>query len=88
MAMTYGISTGINQNANNTDEYVFVQGTNGQVVKHYKKHRRVETVTESLPDSASLPTVNGPSTFRKELRMSNTDFARLSVTAVTFAPIP
>jgi hypothetical protein len=87
MAMTYGVTAGISQNVNNTDDYLFVTGEDGTVVKHFKKYRRIETVTETLPDSFTLPTVSGPTAFRKELRCSNTDFARLSTTAVTFSTI-
>lgn len=89
MAMTYGVTAGISQNINNNDEYVFVPGTTGAIVKHFKKFRRTEIVTETLPDSFALP-VMSPATaggFRKELRLSNTDFARLTTTAVTFSTI-
>jgi len=46
-------------------------------------------VTETLPDSFATPVMSPASAggFRKELRLSNTDFARLSVTAVTFGTI-
>lgn len=87
MAMTYGVSGSISQNVNNTDDYVFVTGADGTVVKHFKKYRRIETVTETLPDSFALPSVSGPTAFRTELRCSNTDFARLTTTAVTFSTI-
>ena len=89
MAMTYGVTAGISQNINNNDEYVFVTGTTGNVVKHFKKFRRIETVTETLPDTFALPAMSPASAggFRKELRLSNTDFARLTVTAVTFSAI-
>ena len=87
MPMTYGVTAGISQNINNTDDYVFVTGEDGTVVKHFKKYRRIETVTETLPDTLTLPTVSGATAFRKELRCSNTDFARLSTTAVTFSTI-
>jgi hypothetical protein len=87
MAMTYGVTAGISQNINNSDEYVFVTGTSGSIVKHFKKYRRIETVTETLPNSFSLPTVSGATAFRTELRCSNTDFARLTNTAVTFSAI-
>jgi len=87
MAMTYGVSGGISQNINNSDDYLFVTGADGTVVKHFKKYRRIETVTETLPDSLALPTVSGPTAFRTELRCSNTDFARLTTTAVTFSTI-
>lgn len=87
MAMTYGVTAGISQNINNSDEYVFVTGASGTIVKHFKKYRRIETVTETLPDSFSLPTVSGATAFRTELRCSNTDFARLTNTAVTFSTI-
>ena len=87
MAMTYGVTAGISQNINNTDEYVYVTGTSGFVVKHFKKYKRIETVTETLPDSFVHPTVSGVTQFRVELRLSNTDFARLSTTAVTFSTI-
>lgn len=89
MAMTYGVTAGISQNINNNDEYVFVTGTTGAVVKHFKKFRRIETVTETLPDTFALPVMSPASAsgFRKELRLSNTDFARLTVTAVTFSTI-
>lgn len=88
MAMTYGVTAGISQNANNTDDYLFVTGADGSVVKHFKKYRRIETVTETLPDSFSHPSVSGATAFRQELRLSNTDFARLSTTSVTFSTIP
>jgi len=87
MAMTYGVTAGISQNVNNTEDYLFVTGADGTVVKHFKKYKRVETVTETLPDSLALPTVSGPTAFRTELRLSNTDFARLTTTAVTFSTI-
>lgn len=89
MAMTYGVTGGISQNINNNDEYLFVQGTTGSVVRHFKKFRRIETVTETLPDSFALPVMSPASAggFRKELRLSNTDFARLTVTAVSFSQI-
>lgn len=87
MAMTYGVTAGISQNANNTDDYLFVTGADGTVVKHFKKYRRIETVTETLPDSFAHPSVSGATAFRQELRLSNTDFARLSTTAVTFSTI-
>lgn len=87
MAMTYGVSGGVSQNINNTDDYVFVTGADGTVVKHFKKYRRIETVTETLPDSLSLPTVSGSTAFRTELRCSNTDFARLTTTQVSFSTI-
>ena len=89
MAMTYGVTAGISQNINNNDEYVFVTGTTGHVVKHFKKFRRIETVTETVPDTFALPLMSPPSAggFRKELRLSNTDFARLTTTAVTFSVI-
>jgi len=85
--MTYGVTAGISQNVNNTDDYLFVTGADGTVVKHFKKYRRIETVTETLPDSFVHPTVSGPTAFRQELRLSNTDFARLTTTAVTFSAI-
>lgn len=87
MAMTYGVTAGISQNVNNTDDYLFVTGADGTVVKHFKKYRRIETVTETLPDSFAHPSVSGPTAFRQELRLSNTDFARLTTTAVTFSAI-
>ena len=89
MAMIYGVTAGISQNINNNDEYVFVTGASGSVVRHLKKYRRVETVTETLPDFFALPVMSPPSAggFRKELRLSNTDFARLTTTAVTFSII-
>jgi len=87
MAMTYGVTTGISQNVNNTEDYLFVTGADGTIVKHFKKYKRVETVTETLPTSFALPTVSGPTAFRTELRCSNTDFARLTTTAVTFSTI-
>jgi hypothetical protein len=87
MAMTYGVATGISQNTSNTDEYVFITGKDGTVVKHFKKYKRVETVTETLPDSFQHPNVTGASVFRQELRLSNTDFARLTTTAVSFSTI-
>ena len=87
MAMTYGVSGGISQNVNNADDYLFVTGADGTVVKHFKKYRRIETVTETLPDSLALPTVSGAAAFRTELRCSNTDFARLTTTAITFSTI-
>lgn len=87
MAMTYGVTAGISQNINNTDDYVFVTGEDGTIVKHFKKYRRIETVTETLPDSLTLPTVSGATAFRKELRCSNTDFARLTTTQVSFSTI-
>ena len=87
MAMTYGVAGGISQNINNTDDYVFVTGADGTVVKHYKKYRRIETVTETLPDTLALPTVSGAAAFRTELRLSNTDFARLSTTQVSYSTI-
>ena len=85
--MTYGVTAGISQNTSNTDEYVYITGTDGTVVKHFKKYKRVETVTETLPDSFAHPVVSGPASFRQELRLSNTDFARLSNTSVTFSTI-
>lgn len=87
MAMTYGVSGGISQNVNNTDDYLFVTGADGTIVKHFKKYRRIETVTETLPDSFALPAVSGATAFRTELRCSNTDFARLTTTAVTYSTI-
>ena len=87
MAMTYGVSTGISQNQNLSDDYVYVTGTDGTVVKHFKKYRRVETVTDTLPDSFSFPSVSSAGSFRQELRLSNTDFARLSNTSVAFSTI-
>ena len=85
--MTYGVTAGITQNVSNTDEYVYVTGSGGTVVKHFKKYKRVETVTETLPDTFTHPTVSGATAFRQELRLSNTDFARLTTTAVTFSTI-
>ena len=87
MAMTYGVTAGISQNVSNTDDYVYITGTDGSVVKHFKKYRRIETVTETLPDTFAFPGVSGPTAFRQELRLSNTDFARLSNTSVTFSTI-
>ena len=87
MAMTYGVTTGISQNINTTDEYVYITGSDGVVVKHFKKYKRVETVTETLPDPFAHPGVSGTTAFRQELRLSNTDFARLTNTAVTFSTI-
>ena len=87
MAMTYGVTAGISQNVSNTDEYVYVTGTDGTVVKHFKKYKRIETVTETLPNSFAFPAVSTAGTFRQELRLSNTDFARLTNTAVTFSTI-
>lgn len=85
--MTYGVTAGISQNVNNTEDYLFVTGADGTIVKHFKKYKRVETVTETLPNSFALPTVSGATAFRTELRCSNTDFARLTTTAVTFSTI-
>ena len=87
MAMIYGVTAGISQNVSNTDEYVYITGTDGTVVKHFKKYKRIETVTETLPDSFAFPAVATAGTFRQELRLSNTDFARLTNTAVTFSVI-
>ena len=87
MAMTYGVTAGISQNINNTNEYVYITGADGTIVKHFKKYRRVETVTETLPDTFAHPTVSGATAFRQELRLSNTDFARLTSTSVTFTTI-
>ncbi|NBT36249.1 MAG: hypothetical protein EBT03_12080 [Betaproteobacteria bacterium] len=89
MAMTYGVTAGVSQNVGDNSEYVFVTGTSGNIVKHFKKYRRIETVTETLPDTFAHPVMSPPSAggFRKELRCSNTDFARLSVTAITFGTI-
>jgi hypothetical protein len=87
MAMTYGVTAGISQNINNTDEYVYVTGSDGIIVKHFKKYKRVETVTETLPSTFTHPSISGPTAFRQELRLSNTDFARLTSTAVTFSAI-
>jgi len=87
MAMTYGVTAGISQNIGNTDEYVYITGTDGTVVKHFKKYKRIETVTETLPDTFTHPSVATAGTFRRELRLSNTDFARLTTTAVTFSTI-
>jgi len=87
MAMTYGVTAGISQNINNNDDYVFITGTDGTIVKHIKKYKRIETVTETLPDTFAFPAVSGPTAFRQELRLSNTDFARLTNTAVTFSTI-
>ena len=87
MAMTYGVTAGISQNVSNTDDYVYITGTDGSVVKHFKKYRRIETVTETLPDTFAFPSVSGTTAFRQELRLSNTDFARLSNTSVTFSTI-
>ena len=87
MAMTYGVTAGISQNVSNTDEYVYITGTDGTVVKHFKKYKRIETVTETLPNTFAFPAVSTAGTFRQELRLSNTDFARLSNTAVTFSTI-
>ena len=87
--MTYGVSGAITQNDNHSQDYLFVTGTNGTVVKHFKKYRRQETVSETLPDSFIIPVMSPCSAagFRKELRLSPTDFARLTVTAVTFSTI-
>jgi hypothetical protein len=85
--MTYGVTAGISQNVSNTDEYVYITGTDGTVVKHFKKYKRIETVTETLPNSFAFPAVATSGTFRQELRLSNTDFARLTNTAVTFSTI-
>lgn len=87
--MTYGVTAGISQNVNNSDQYVFVTGVSGSVVKHFKKYRRIETVTETLPDTFAHPVMSPCSAggYRKELRCSNTDFARLTITAVTFGTI-
>ena len=87
MAMTYGVTAGVSQNIADSSEYFFVTGTSGNIVKHFKKYRRIETVTETLPDTLTLPTVSGATAFRTELRCSNTDFARLSITAVSFSTI-
>jgi hypothetical protein len=87
MAMTYGVTAGISKNISNTDEYVYITGSDGTVVKHFKKYKRVETVTETLPNSFVHPTVASAGNFRQELRLSNTDFARLTTTAVTFSTI-
>jgi len=89
MAMTYGVTAGVSQSINDTSDYLFVTGTTGNIVKHFKKFRRIETVTETLPGSFETPVMSPASAggFRKELRLSNTDFARLSVTAVTFGTI-
>ena len=87
MAMTYGVTAGISQNISNADDYVYITGADGTVVKHFKKYRRIETVTETLPDSFAHPTVASAASFRQELRLSNTDFARLTSTAVTFSTI-
>ena len=89
MAMTYGVTAGVSQSVNDTSDYLFVTGTSGNIVKHFKKFRRIETVTETLPDSFATPVMSPASAggFRKELRLSNTDFARLSTTAVTFGTI-
>jgi hypothetical protein len=87
MAMTYGVTAGISENISNSDEYVYITGTDGTVIKHFKKYKRVETVTETLPASFVFPGVSGPTAFRQELRLSNTDFARLTNTAVTFSTI-
>ena len=87
--MTYGVTAGVSQSVNDTSDYLFVAGTSGNIVKHFKKFRRIETVTETLPDSFATPVMSPASAggFRKELRLSNTDFARLSTTAVTFGTI-
>lgn len=87
--MTYGVTAGVSQSINDTSDYLFVTGTSGAVVKHFKKFRRIETVTETLPDTFATPVMSPASAsgFRKELRLSNTDFARLSTTAVTFGTI-
>ena len=87
--MTYGVTDGVSQAVNDTSEYLFVTGASGSVVKHVKKFRRIETVTETLPDAFATPVMAPASAggFRKELRLSNTDFARLSTTAVTFGTI-
>jgi hypothetical protein len=87
MAMTYGVTAGISENRNYTSEYVYITGTDGTIVKHFKKYKRIEIVTETLPSSFTHPTVSGPTAFRQELRLSNTDFARLTTTAVTFSTI-
>jgi len=87
MAMTYGVTAGISQNISNTDDYVYITGADGTVVKHFKKYRRIETVTETLPDTFAFPAVATAGTFRQELRLSNTDFARLTNTSVTFSTI-
>lgn len=87
MAMTYGVAGGISQNVTNTDEYVFITGTDGTVVKHFKKYKRVETATETLPASFALPTVSGATAFKTSLRLSATDFAKLTTTSVTFSTI-
>ncbi|NDE69480.1 MAG: hypothetical protein EB057_05345 [Microbacteriaceae bacterium] len=87
MAMTYGVTAGISQNVSNSDEYVYITGADGTIVKHFKKYKRIETVTETLPNSFAHPSVSGATAFRQELRLSNTDFARLTTTAVTFFTI-
>jgi len=87
MAMTYGVTAGISQNVSNSDEYLYVTGADGTVIKHFKKYKRIETVTETLPDSFAFPAVSTAGSFRQELRLSNTDFARLTNTSVTFSTI-
>ena len=89
MAMTYGTTAGVSQSVNDTSDYLFVTGTSGSIVAHFKKFRRIETVTETLPDGFATPVMSPPSAggFRKELRLSNTDFARLSITVVSFGTI-
>jgi len=86
MAMTYGLTEGVSRNIGDANEYLFVTGTTGAVIKHFKKYRRIETVTETLPDAFTHPVMSPTSAggFRKELRVSNTDFARLTTTAVSF----
>ena len=87
MAMSYG-SSSISKTNNDNNEYLFVQGASGNVVKAFKKYKRSEVTTETLPDSLSLPSLASTVTFlRYELRLSNTDFARELTTVVSYGTV-
>ena len=88
MALSYGVSGGVSITRNTTNEFVMPQGTSGSVVTCIKKYSRTETTTETLPDSITLPSLSSvPTWTRFELRLSNTDFARQTITAVTYGTI-
>ena len=90
MPMIYGTGTsaGVRVTVNNTNEHMFVAGVSGSVVTVIKKYQKIETTTETLPDSISLPNLSTTPTWtRYELRLSNTDFARESYTVTSYGTI-
>lgn len=88
MPLSYGVSGGLSITRNTTNEYVMPQGTSGSVVTCIKKFSRTETTTETLPDIINLADLSTvPTWTRFELRLSNTDFARQTITSVTYGTI-